>query len=67
MSEGLGSENTILWADTEPPVAGFGAYGGCTILRRRAELPGILISIYLGLVKAVFIRSWARSCIDPAS
>ena len=33
-------------ADTEPPLAGFGVYGGCTALRLHGELPGILISIW---------------------
>ena len=38
-------ENPVSEAATEPPVAGFGVNGGCTVLRLHGELPGILISI----------------------
>ena len=61
-----GGENPVSGAATEPPAAGFGAYGGLhrsEAPRRATRNPGI----GLGLVKAVFIRSWAQSCIDPSS
>ena len=41
-----GGENPVSEAATEPPAAGFGAYGGCTVLRLHGELPEILIPIW---------------------
>ena len=45
VSGGLGSENRILRADTEPPLAGFGVYGGSTVLGGHGEVRGVLICI----------------------
>ena len=63
----LEGENPVSEADTEPPVAGFGGYGGSTVLGGHGEVYTWRPDMHSGRVKAVFIRIRARSCDRSSS